>query len=81
MANTVETRIKEPRFFFGSLKRFLIKWLLLQIPACKVLKEVLIYNMHLAHINTVLNTKIKRFFENSLRILQNSFRLESSLKV
>ena len=25
---TVVTRIKEPRFFLGSLKRFLIKWLL-----------------------------------------------------
>ena len=25
---TVETRIKEPRFFLGSLNRFLIKWLL-----------------------------------------------------
>ena len=26
--DTVETRIKEPRFFSGSLNRFLIKWLL-----------------------------------------------------
>ena len=26
---TVEIRIKEPRFSFGSLNRFLIKWLLL----------------------------------------------------
>ena len=25
--STVETRIEEPRFFFGSLNRFLIKWL------------------------------------------------------
>ena len=28
-SNTVETRIKEPRFFLDSLNRFLIKWLLL----------------------------------------------------
>ena len=44
------------RFFFRIAKRS-IKWLLLQIQACKVLKEVLVYNIHLAHINTVFNTR------------------------
>ena len=38
---------------------------------------VLMYSTHLAHINTVFRTRnLKTFSENSLRILENIFRLE-----
>ena len=42
--NTVETCIKEPRFFLSSLDGILIGGLTLSIPACKVLNKVLIYS-------------------------------------
>ena len=71
MNATVESRLKELRFFVGSLKRFFIKWLSFQIPTCKVLKEVLICSTQLAHINIVFNTRNLRTFVNSLRILEN----------
>ena len=38
----VPTCMKEPRFFLGSLDRFLSNWLVFSIPACKVLNKVLI---------------------------------------
>ena len=69
LQNAVETCMKEHRFFFDSLNRSLIKWLLFQIPACKVLDKVLIYTVHLDLINAVFQHKNS---EELLRILKNS---------
>ena len=38
---------KEPRFFLGSLERFLSNGLVFSSPACKVLDKVLIYQFFL----------------------------------
>ena len=46
-----------------------------------VLKEVLIYSTHLEHSNNVFSTKNLENFENSLRILENIFRLGLPLKI
>ena len=57
-SNTIETHIKEPRFFFGSVVRFLIESLVFLIPACKVPDKVLVHSICLAHMNNVFSTRI-----------------------
>ena len=39
--NAVENRIKEPRFFLGSLNRFLRNWLVFSIQPVRFLKRFL----------------------------------------
>ena len=47
LMSTVETRIKEPTFFLGSLDGFLSNGLVFSSPACKVLSKVSIYQFFL----------------------------------
>jgi len=56
--NTVETLMKEPSFFLSNLDRFLISGLIFSIPACKILKKVLIYSTCFAYIYSVFSTRI-----------------------
>ena len=60
--NTVEIRMKEPRFFLFSLARFLVKELVFLIPDFRAL----VHSTCLTHSSTVFSA---RTLENSLEHL------------
>ena len=71
--STVEISLKEPRFFPGSLDRFLINGLVFLIRACKVLLARFLFTVHALH-------KLKLFSAiEFLRILENTVRSISLL--
>ena len=64
--STVETYIKEPRFFLSSLGRLLISGLVFLFPACKVLNKVLTYSTCL-HASKLLSIHDFFILENTLK--------------
>ena len=58
LSYTVETRIKELRYFLSNLDGFLISGLVLSIPAYKVLTKVLLYSTSFACIYIVFSRRI-----------------------